>query len=275
MGETVAASVAASRVQFVNSLGMKFVPVVTSSDGKASVLFSVWETRVRDYAAYAAAKPGVDDLWNDPVFEGQPVTPGSDYPVVGVSWEDAQGFCAWLTAKERGEGKIGSEQTYRLPTDAEWSWAVGIGEAEERAGKGRSPQEKNEKIGAGRHPWAYPWGEDWTLAKGVGNYADTHAKRKFWSLSIIAFYDDGYATTSPVGSYGANAQGLYDLGGNVCEWVEDFYDGKNGLRSLRGGSWVGHDPRNLLSSFRSVTGAENRGDHYSGFRLVLAGAVVR
>jgi hypothetical protein len=240
---------------FTNSLGMKFVPVVTSVDGQESVLFSVWATRVRDYAAFAAAEAGVDAAWKNPGF-----AQGDTHPVVNVSSEDAGKFCAWLTAKERGEGKIGQAQTYRLPTDSEWSWAVGIGEAEERAGKGRSPQEKDAKIGAGSHPWAYPWGQDWPPPKGAGNYGQ--------SLQV-----DDYEHTSPVGSFGANPQGLYDLGGNVWEWMADYYDGKTGTRSLRGGSWIDGDPRYLLSSSRSLYGAGSRYS-YCGFRLVLVGAAV-
>jgi formylglycine-generating enzyme required for sulfatase activity len=197
----------------------------------------------------------VDSEWKNPGF-----AQGDTHPVVNVSWEDAQGFCAWLTAKERGEGKIGAQQSYRLPTDAEWSWAVGIGEAEERAGKNRSPREKDMKIGAGTHPWAYPWGQDWPPPKGAGNYDP--------SLRV-----DDYEHTSPVGSFSANPQGLYDLGGNVWEWVEDFFDGKSGSRSLRGGSWVGDDPRGLLSSCRSGRDAGLRRVYY-GFRLVLVGAAV-
>jgi formylglycine-generating enzyme required for sulfatase activity len=197
----------------------------------------------------------VDAAWKNPG-----VAQGDTHPVVNVSSEDAGKFCAWLTAKERGEGKIGQAQTYRLPTDSEWSWAVGIGEAEERAGKGRSPQEKDAKIGAGSHPWAYPWGQDWPPPKGAGNYGQ--------SLQV-----DDYEHTSPVGSFGANPQGLYDLGGNVWEWVADYYDGKTGTRSLRGGSWIDGDPRYLLSSSRSLYGAGSRYS-YCGFRLVLVGAAV-
>jgi hypothetical protein len=239
---------------FENSLGMKFVPVVTSGDGKESVLFSVWETRVADYAAYAAANAGVSGEWKDPGFPQD-----QTHPVVKVSWEDAQGFCAWLTEKERQHGRIGLQQRYRLPTDAEWSWAVGIGAAEERAGKGRSPQAKQKKIAAGSHPWAYPWGKDWPPPKGVGNYHP--------SLKV-----DDYEYTSPVGSFGANAQGLYDLGGNVWEWIEDCYGGKSGSRGLRGGSWGFGHPSVLLSSFRHDGDATYFCHHY-GFRVVMSGAV--
>jgi hypothetical protein len=235
---------------FENGLGMRFVPVVTSMDGKESVLFSVWETRVRDYGAYAGAKPGLDMGWKSPGFAQE-----ETHPVVGVSWKDAKGFCAWLTEKERGEGKIGREQEYRLPSDAEWSWAVGIGEAEDRYGKGRSPQGKDEMIGAGSHAYAYPWGKDWPPPKGAGNY--------YPNLGV-----DDYAKTSPVGSFAANAQGLHDLGGNVWEWCEDYHDGKNGERVLRGASWSYAAPRFLLSSFRNNYAPGRRNPNF-GFRVVL------
>jgi hypothetical protein len=240
---------------FTNSLGMKFVPVVTSADGKEAVLLSVWATRVGDYAEYAASNPDTNDEWKRPGFAQQ-----DTHPVVQVSWEDAQGFCAWLTATERAAGRIAAHWSYRLPTDAEWSWAVGIGAEEEWAGRHRSPQEKDQKIGAGSHPWAYPWGLDWPPPKGAGNYAS--------SLQV-----DDYEKTSPVGSFGANAQGLYDLGGNVWEWVEDYNDGKDGSRALRGGSWGGGVPVRLLSSCRGVGVASFRGGHF-GFRVVLSGSSI-
>ena len=105
---------------FTNTLGMKFVSVPGTD-----VQFCIWETRVKDYAAYAAANEGVDGSWKNFEFGGfkQPET----HPVVEVSWNDAQAFCAWLTKKELPEGKIKAGQKYRLPTDAEWSVAVGLG----------------------------------------------------------------------------------------------------------------------------------------------------
>lgn len=62
--------------------------------------------------------PGVDMEWKDVEFSG--IKQGPDHPVVKVSWEDAPAFCKWLSKQE---GK-----TYRLPTDHEWSVAVGSGE---------------------------------------------------------------------------------------------------------------------------------------------------
>jgi formylglycine-generating enzyme required for sulfatase activity len=99
---------------FTNSLGMKFVPVPDTE-----VMFCIHETRRQDYAAYAAEAPGVDDIWKNQQMGGIPAGNKDDHPVVGMNWEDAQKFCAWLSKKE---GK-----TYRLPTDQEWSCAAALG----------------------------------------------------------------------------------------------------------------------------------------------------
>jgi hypothetical protein len=88
-----------------NNLGMKFVPVPDTA-----VLFCIWETRVQDYAAFAAANPKADNSWQNAKMRGRekaiPVSDGPMHPVVNVSWADAQAFCAWLTMKEREERHI-------------------------------------------------------------------------------------------------------------------------------------------------------------------------
>jgi hypothetical protein len=234
---------------FENSLGMKFVPVVVGTKESRKVAFCIWPTRVKDYEAYAAAQRGVDGSWRDPVFEGSPVTSGPEHPVVNVSWDDSKKFCEWLTEKERRGGRMGSAELYRLPTDEEWSWAVGIGEAEEKAGA-RSPVEGRWRIRAGTHPWAYPWGKDWPPPKGAGNYHQ--------SLKL-----DDYEVRSPVGSFVANPQGLHDLGANVFEWCEDYWIGVGGNRVLRGAASTVSDPLYLLSS--------SRWDLEPGFRTQVCG----
>src|SRR5262245_40073528 len=114
---------------FENSLGMKFVPVPIhgAKDKSKTVLFSVWETRVKDYRAYAKANPKVDDAWQPEDLKTE------DHPVFSVSALDAAAFCKWLTEKERAAKKIGPKDVYRLPTDHEWSCAAGIGEKEDPA----------------------------------------------------------------------------------------------------------------------------------------------
>lgn len=237
-----------------NSLGMRFVPVKGTE-----ALFSVWETRVKDYAAYAAANEGVNSAWKNPTYNQQAVTPDETCPVVNVCWEDANAFCEWLTRKERAEGRLGPGQSYRLPTDAEWSVAVGLGPEH-----GNTPEEKDAKIKD-----LYPWGRQWPPPQGAGNYADATLKTKFRGSRVIDGYRDGYATTAPVGSFDANQFGLFDMGGNVWEWCEDLY--KSGSdRVLRGGSWLHHDPDYLLSSRRLDGGTGGQG--LMGFRCVLAGA---
>ena len=92
---------------FVNTLGMKFVPVPGTG-----VAFCIWKTRVKDYAAFGVKSSGLKQA--------------DTHPVVKVNWYDANAFCAWLTKKELAEGEIEAGQKYRLPTDAEWNVAAGL-----------------------------------------------------------------------------------------------------------------------------------------------------
>lgn len=248
------------RIQFTNSLGMKFVPVAGTE-----VLFSIWETRVADYRAYASAKAGVDRSWENPVCEGQRVISTEDCPVVNVSWEDAKAFCAWLTQKEQGEGKISSRQSYRLPTDWEWSVAVGLNER-----KGGTPAEKDLKTLD-----VYPWGSGWPPPQGAGNYLDKAAVRVWRNHErMMGFrvglpdYDDGHATTARVGCFLPNRFGLYDLGGNVYEWCEDWFDDTHRNRVVRGASWAQPDFGFSLSSHRNYGPPDCRAVEF-GFRCVL------
>ena len=239
-----------------NSLGMRFVRVSTGRSGE-NVLFSQWETRVGDWRRYWPTDEGKarGKDWQSPGFEQ-----GEDHPVVGVSWDDAVAFCEWLTKEERKIGKIRPTAKYRLPTDAEWSWVVGLGEE-----VGKTPQEKDGKIKN-----VYPWGTEWPPPKGAGNFADESAGKVYGEKwGIIKGYDDGYAQTSPVGSYTANAYGLYDMSGNVWEWCEDWYNARENARVLRGGSWFSNVPAYLLSSYRYYCTPGSR-YYYYGFRVVLS-----
>jgi formylglycine-generating enzyme required for sulfatase activity len=239
-----------------NSLGLLFVPVPHTK-----VCFSIYETRVKDFAAFAATRPKLDGTnWNHAFYHGiTPVSPGPDFPVVNVSWNDARAFCAWLTETERAAGKISTNGFYRLPTDAEWSRAAGIGGRE----TGATPKDRNAKLEN-----VYPWGTQFPPPPGAGNFADQAALDYFTNWPHIPGYNDGFVTTSPVGSFKPNALGLYDLAGNALEWCDDFYDASHRQRVLRGGAWINCGPRSLLSSYREHA-APGRFSVVTGFRCVL------
>jgi formylglycine-generating enzyme required for sulfatase activity len=217
-----------------NSLGMRFVPVPGTK-----VWFGIWDTRVRDYQAFVDA---THREWQKPKSKFEQ---GPEHPAVLVSWDDAKAFCLWLTQRERAAGTLGDHQSYRLPTDEEWSVAVGLGPE-----AGGAPQAKS-----GKTPGVYPWGTHWPPPRDAGNYSE--------SLHV-----DTFVYTSPVGSFRANQYGLYDMGGNVWQWCEDSYDPTH--RVLRGASWFNYDPVNLLSSFRNPRAPDDC-RNYVGFRCVLAG----
>ena len=251
-----------------NSLGMIFVAVPGTD-----IFMSVWETRVRDFNAFAMeahhkAERGVWSIdsdgwkrrnhsWRDPGFSQTP-----DHPVCAVDWVDAMAFCDWLTRRERALGWIGTAEEYRLPTDAEWSAAAG-----------------NTR---------FPWGDSWPPPADAGNYfgADAITGREpgAWSSDLAA---DRFPRTSPVGSFPPNALGIFDLGGNVWEWCLDWYRhdlnseavrrefpaldddaGGSKYRILRGASWTGGDPASLRIDYRRSATPDSRYTH-RGFRCVL------
>jgi formylglycine-generating enzyme required for sulfatase activity len=86
---------------------------------------------------------------------------------------------------------------------------------------------------------------------------------------VIEGYSDGYPRTSPVGSFAANKNGLYDMGGNVWQWCEDWYNSVNRDRVIRGASCFFSSPGILLASRRGGGTPGERGDHI-GFRCVVA-----
>jgi formylglycine-generating enzyme required for sulfatase activity len=250
---------------WVNSLGMKFVPVPGTQ-----VLFGVWDTLVQDFEAFVAdtnydatgdmwsvGKDGWHQrgaTWREPGF-----TQGPTHAVVGVNWNDAKQFCDWLTRREQRSGVLPSGRVYRLPTDVEWSAGSGL-----QGEEGTNPKEKSCKI------QLYTRGEKWKPPAGAGNYAGEESKigEEPSDFAVINEYNDGYPRTSPVGSFPANANGLYDMGGNVWQWCEDWYDATRQGRVLRGASWNDSNRDRLLASYPNRTIPDARDDNV-GFRCVV------
>ena len=254
---TSAAPAAATKdAPFFNSLGMKLVPVpITGGPSSGQrLLFSVWETRVQDYEIFAGE---TKREWLRPDFSHGPT-----HPAVNVSWDDARAFCAWLTERERKAGLLGPKERYRLPTDHEWSCAVGIGEREDAA---KSPEEKDRELRD-----VFPWGDAWPPPRGAGNYSGEEAAgRETWKgQTILTGYRDKFPETAPVGSFPANRFGLFDLGGNAWEWCEDLFNPAQTLRVMRGASFNNGGRGGLFSALRGRRSPDDRNDGY-GFRVVL------
>ena len=227
-----------------NSLGMRFLPA-------GSVKFSVWLTRVKDFETFAEETELESASWRTPGYQQ-----GPDHPVVNVTWNDALAFCKWLTERERKLGTLGEREIYRLPTDEEWSIAVGL-----PAEKGATPEARDLGITD-----RYPWGTQWPPPAQVGNYTgeETGADVR------LAGYDDQYSWTSPVGVFPANALGLYDMGGNVWQWCMDSWNNVSGTKVLRGASWHKSALKlGLLSSCRIHARPDSSTEYY-GFRIVRA-----
>lgn len=253
---------------YENSLGMRFLPVAHTG-----VLFSIWETRLQDFTAF------VDDTHYDAIT-GSPamsigaggwaasgsnwIKPGfvqtPTHPVCAINRADAAAFCAWLTLKERAAGRIGAEQEYRLPTDAEWSRAAGL--ARETNG---TPEQK-----MGRSS-GYSWGPDWPPPPGAGNLAGYEVRGGVWpeGWNTLPNLGDGYIGTAPVGQYSANPFGLYDMDGNVEEWCSDAFNAKADKGVVRGSGFSSFEPVALQLSNREQPAPLLRATSY-GFRVVLS-----
>jgi serine/threonine protein kinase len=250
---------------WTNTLEMRFVPL-------GNIHVAVWQTRVRDFTTFAEATNydavgGMSSAvvangfklntmsWKNPGFAQTP-----EHPVVGVSWEDANQFCAWLTRKERNEGALTAFQSYRMPTDLEWSEIVGLTHEQ-----GATPEERSGKIKG-----VYPWGSFFPPPNDSANYAGSESRAdapENWA--VIAGFHDGFPRTAPVSAFRPNAHGLYCLGGNVWEWCVDKYNRTMNWRTLRGGSWATSRAEETLSSYRRGYDPLFRSDEV-GFRCVIA-----
>ena len=129
---------------------------------------------------------------------------------------------------------IGEKDVYRLPSDHEWSCAAGIGRQENPE---ESPQKKTGKIPG------FPWGFTWPPPKGSGN------------IDPRGLADD-FEYTSPLASFPGNANGLYDMAGNVSQWCGDRF-GNNSFAVLRGGSCL-TPRRHIRATYRNFWPASTR-----------------
>ena len=185
--------------------------------------------------------------WGDggPLSDFDPdIFGGPEHPAFAVTEVEAHLFCAWLTMREREEGRIAPTSHYRLPTYAEWKHAAAAGG-------------DLEKIDL----------------RALGNFSGPEAEEGIWPLHRpIAEAADPFPRSAPVGSFPANAFGLYDLFGNVTEWVTrnspDRERGAEPASARIGGAWTGLPSAALeLDPSRGRRGPFVRCD--SGLRVVL------
>jgi serine/threonine protein kinase len=254
-------ALASRHAPYENSLGMRLLPVqvIGGPTAQQRVLFSVWETRVKDYAVFVN-ETGRE--WPKCTFDQD-----DSHPAAMVDWDDGQAFCIWLTQRERSLDLIPADLEYRLPSDHEWSCAAGIGGLED---PDLPPAMK------GKGPWNwYPWGESWPPPEGVANYTGEEArelmgKPEYDNLGwVINGYRDPFVFTAPVGSFPANANGLHDLSGNLWEWCEDWFDQGKQLRVLRGHSFLCNNGAGAKLSARGSSPPSARQPIF-GLRVVLA-----
>jgi formylglycine-generating enzyme required for sulfatase activity len=194
---------------------------------------------------------------------------GDDQPVVNVGWDAVVQYLNWLSVKDglqpvyEQRGGVWApvrplRSGYRLPTEAEWEWAARF--AGQEAGL------------------LYPWGVEMPPPDRSGNYADVTAVGLV--PTTLVTYNDGEPVAAAVGRYAANAYGIFDLGGNVAEWVQDLYvpdvvettervDDPLGpttgrVHVIRGASWRSATVTDLRVAARG-SGSDGRDD--VGFRI--------
>jgi formylglycine-generating enzyme required for sulfatase activity len=204
---------------------------------------------------YRRDKVKQPEYWDNPRFNRK------GYPVVGVSWYEAEAYCNWLTERLKDAGyriQVVDRQggtcevplaacRVRLPAEEEWLLAAG--------GEGKGKDED-------RFPWDPPGQSTWQLPEKERE-ARIQARANVWESQI--------GGTTPVGMYpaGASLYGLWDMAGNVWEWTASWYDEKTKeFRVLRGGSW--YDYRHLARcAYRGRYYPDNSDDGL-GFRVVVS-----
>ena len=202
--EAAARSKTGRRKDFIRNEELEIYPDTT-----------VW---IRDFE-YSYNEPMHNDyFWHDAY---------SEYPVVGISWKQAQAFCNWRTKFKNDDNKSRGRQfvnKFRLPTEAEWEYAA-------RGG-----------IEGGTYPWGGPY-----VISDTGCFMANFKPQRGDYAADAALY------TVEAKSYEPNDFNLYNMAGNVSEWTNSSYDpssyeyvstmnpnggdGANARKVIRGGSW--------------------------------------
>ncbi|MFT5700685.1 MAG: sulfatase activating formylglycine-generating enzyme [Desulforhopalus sp.] len=136
----------------------------------------------------------------------------ADNPVTSVAWQEAAAFCNWLSTKEKlqlfyttAKGEVtgfnSHSDGYRLLSEGEWEWLA------RKAGKSKQT--------------LFPWGNETVLPPKTANVAEESARGRV--RFFVPNYNDGYPGLAPTGRFNREASGLYDMAGNVSEWVHDVY----------------------------------------------------
>jgi len=136
----------------------------------------------------------------------------ANIPITLISWQEAVAYCNWLSKKEKLQlfyeitnGKVNdfnaNADGYRLLSEAEWEWLA------RKSGKTKQT--------------IFSWGNETIIPPNAANIADETAKGQV--TFYVPNYNDGYVNVAPVGSFNRELSGLYDMAGNVSEWVHDVY----------------------------------------------------
>jgi formylglycine-generating enzyme required for sulfatase activity len=216
---------------------------------KTAVTWNQWEACVRDNWCEGAevdiALRSNPDGTRNPQYKDHG---RGTRPAVGMSWYDAQRFVGWLN------WKTGSDDAYRLPSEAEWEYAA-------RAGT----------------TTAFPWGEKLDFDRG--NFGlPGHGVRGPYAQGKDVWLDE----TAPVASFAPNPWGFHDMHGNVFEWTQDCYEpdlahapvdgsasteGNCDVRVFRNGTFTSNPYMQRSARRGAPYPASTRGRNYLGFRV--------
>ena len=200
-------------------------------------------------------------------FKNRPSSKNDNFPVNNISWIEAAAFCNWLSKKEGFEefytiksGRLDNfnpdSNGYRLLSEAEWEWLS------RKANKKKATK--------------FSWGDSFIIPDNYLNIADESAQVS--QRNFIKDYNDSYENIAEVGSLQKEISGLYDLSGNLSEWIHDYYtitfsekieqdplgSKKGSSHVIKGANWTSGTLTNIRPTYR-----ENgiNGNNKIGFRI--------